>query len=718
MIKRFFSALILLLGFTESVYADEGMWLMQQLAKQYPKMQERGLKLKEYDLYNEQGTSLRDAVVIFGAGCTGEVISSQGLVLTNHHCGYDAIQGLSSVEKNYLEQGYWAQSNAEELPAKGLTITFIDKIEDVTDFVKTRLKKSKPGSMDYLSPRYLASLAKERVPQTAKGTEVEIKAFYNGNRYLMFTKKIYRDIRFVAAPPSSIGKFGADTDNWEYPRHTGDFSIFRIYADAEGNPAEYSPTNKPLRPKRWFNISTRGIEEGQFAMVMGFPGRTYRFFLPEEVEEWKDIDNDIRIRMRAIRQEAMLGEMLRDPKINIQYAAKYAYSQNGYKRAIGANWGIGVRRLGDNKAAQLSSLLEWAKPKARKGYESAVDTIREAIKRRADLRRRQWYLQEGFVYGLEFINLPALLGQGRNAADDFYKDYNAEVDKKVSKALLAEYLRQLKSEERPEALNKMLESFGSSDALIDAIFLSNYTTPEGLEKLKAQQAAAKAKGEERSYEGVQLGTKVIAPDKLLEQFSSMVRSEFARLNKEVSADNNQIDNARRTYVSGLIEQHGWESLWPDANSTLRFTYGNIKGYHPRDGVYYSPQTYLDGVIAKADSTSWEFAVPDRLKEIYEKQSYGKGNRWAEKTKTGEWRMPVNFCATTHTTGGNSGSPVIDGEGNLIGINFDRNWEGVGGDIQYLPDYQRSIICDIRYIMMLIEEYGKCPRLIDEMSLSK
>ncbi len=715
MTRRFLTLLTCSLLLATQALADEGMWLMQQLKAQLPKMQARGLKLQDYDLYNEQGTSLRDAVVIFDRGCTGEVISSQGLILTNHHCGYDAIQGLSSVERNYLENGYWAQSLDEELPAKGVTITFIDRIEDVTDYVKSKLKGKSATNMDYLSPSFLSGLAKARAGQTAPGIEVEIKPFYNGNRYLMFTKKVYSDIRFVGAPPSSIGKFGADTDNWAYPRHTGDFSIFRVYADDSGNPAPYSPTNKPLRPKRWFNISTGGIQQGQFMMVMGFPGRTNRFFLPEEVEEWKRIDNDIRIRMRGIRQEVMLAEMLANPQTNIQYAAKYAYSQNGYKRAIGANWGIAVRNLAEDKRRQMQSLLDWAKPKERMRYEAAISDIRSSIEARAELRRRMWYMLEGFVYGVELVKLPELSQQDAEAQATFYRDFDPKVDAKVTSAILSDYLKQLRPDEYPLELQALLSELGSTEALIEALYKSKYMSLEGLRQLSEAKAKAKQNMQAYQYETIELGGRSVQPDLLVERFANMVRSEYRSLNEQASAYDNKIDQARRVYVGGLLAQHGDDNLWPDANSTLRFTYGNIIGYQPRDGVRYEPQTYLDGVMAKEDSTSWEFVVPERLKEIYRTQSYGKNKRWAERTPEGGWRMPVNFCATSHTTGGNSGSPVMDGKGNLIGINFDRNWEGVGGDIQYLADYQRSIICDIRYIMMIIEEYGHCHRLLEEMT---
>lgn len=701
--------------------ADEGMWLMQQLTHRYAEMQRRGLKVEAYDLYNPQGTSLRDAVVIFDRGCTGEVISSQGLVLTNHHCGYDAIQALSSLTHNYLEHGYWAQSLEQELPARGVTITFVDKIEDVTDYVKSHLRTIKdPNSMAYLSPSYLASLAAKRVKRLPKGVEVEIKAFYNGNRYLMFTKKIYSDIRLVGTPPSSIGKFGADTDNWAYPRHSGDFSLFRIYADAEGNPADYSPSNTPLRPRRWFNISTQGIEQGDFAMIMGFPGRTYRFFLPEEVDEWKRIDNDIRIRMRGIRQEVMLAQMLANPKTNIMYAAKYASSQNGYKRAIGANWGIEVRGLAEAKKRQMQTLLDWAEQQPQATlYHEAIETIRTSIKQRESLRRRLWYLEEGLLRGIDLIDLykrteEQLPKQGASRAeitevirqlDELYQqEYDPAVDRLIALAMLVEYCKQIPKQDRPVALRTLGESAQAHRAFVDRLYRG---WEQYVLRLRAYETESSRVGEQ----------KLTQDEQAMRDFVNSIGAEHKKLKTDLAKFDNPIDRARRTYVAGLLALHGDENLWPDANSTLRFTFGNIDGYSPRDGVAYEPQTWLSGVMQKEDPSSWEFAVAPRLKEIYRKQTYGRGNRWAVKQPDGTWRMPVNFCATTHTTGGNSGSPVLNADGNLIGINFDRNWEGVGGDIQYLPEYQRSIICDIRYILMIIEEYGQCPRLIDEMSFA-
>ncbi|WP_296957511.1 S46 family peptidase [Porphyromonas sp. oral taxon 278] len=707
-------ALLVALGVSTLARADEGMWLLEQLSKKYPELVKRGLAMQEYDLYNPNGTSLKDAVVHFDGGCTGEVISSQGLVLTNHHCGYDAIQKLSSVEHNYLEDGYWAKSFAEELPAEGVVVSFVDKIEDVTAYVQAELKKIRKGTgMEYLSRHYLDGLARKRVGEAYlkahPGTSVEIRPFYNGNKYLMFTNKVYSDIRFVGAPPSAVGKFGADTDNWKYPRHAGDISIFRIYADANGNPAPYSKSNVPLKPKRWFNISTDGVQKEDLAMIMGFPGRTNHFFLPSEVEEWKTIDNDIRIRMRQIRQEVMLKDMLADPKVNIMYAAKYARSQNAYKRAIGANFGIEKNNFKATKQQEMESLLEWSKanaPKSYRSYADAIATIDKAIAGRRDMRRQFWYLDEGLWQAIEATRAPGaddpLTATDRAFLAYNNKDYLPALDAKIAKAELAEYTRQIDRKDWPQAIADGIDQFGSVESYVDVMFAqSTFTTPEGFEAFK------KLSPKEQQ---------VVLTTDLMSRFAASVRTKREQLTRALRAFDNPIDLARRTYVGGILAQRGEENLWPDANSTLRFTFGNVRGYSPVDGVEYQVPTTLRGVMEKEDPTSWEFAVPGRLKEIYAKQLYGAGQRWAFKNASGGYEMPVNFVATTHTTGGNSGSPVFNKYGDLIGINFDRNWEGVGGDIQYLPSYQRSIICDIRYVLLLIDQLGECPRLIDELSL--
>ena len=704
--------------FSLSASADEGMWVLPLLQQQnLPEMRALGLKLQDYEIYSPENASLKDAVVIFGGGCTGEVVSPDGLVLTNHHCGYGAIQSHSTLEHDYLTEGFWATSRSEELPNPGLSVTFIDRIEDVTDYVKEALKKDNdPEGMNYLSPKYLNGLAKARVGEKFladnPGTEVEIKPFYGGNQYYMFTKKIYRDVRLVGAPPSSIGKFGSDTDNWMWPRHTGDFSVFRVYADANGNPAEYSERNVPLRPKRWFKISVRGVNEGDYAMMMGFPGRTNHYYTSWEVAERRDIDNTVRINIRELRQKVMLEEMLKDPQVRIQYASKYAGSENAYKNAIGSNWAINKRDFEQVKRAEQEALLAWADEQGKSEYREALNQIRDIVADRHDLRFRQWMLNEALRIGIEFVSVPteikplveALKGKTAERQKEldqmtaafrrfFDKDYVPEVDKKIAKVMLTEYRRLIPHTSQPMYFAIIDKKYkGDIERFLDDIFAKSiFASRENYNKFLKRPTA-----------------KALLNDPMI-LFAQSVENERENLSNSLKSYDAAYNRAHRTYVKGLLEMEKDKKHWPDANFTLRLTYGQVKGYHPRDCVYYTHQTTLDGVMEKEDSTNWEFVVPQKLKDLYRTKDFG---RYA--TKDG--RMPVAFCATTHTTGGNSGSPVMNANGELIGINFDRNWEGVGGDIEYLPDYQRSIIVDIRYVLFLIEKYGEAEGLLQEMEI--
>jgi hypothetical protein len=721
--KIFLTALVASIAFHLS--ADEGMWMLQLLKQQkYPEMRALGLKLTDYDIYNPDGSSIKDAVVQFGNGCTGEVISSQGLVLTNHHCGYGSIQNHSSLKNNYLEEGFWAMSREQELPNPGLTVTFIERIDDVTDFVKQCLERdSAKDSLGvfYLSPSYLKGVARERVGEVVlknlQGIDFEIKPFYHGNRYYMFTKKIYSDVRLVGAPPSSIGKFGADTDNWMWPRHTGDFSVFRIYADKDGNPAPYSPSNVPLKPKRWLTISSRGIQENDFAMIIGFPGTTYQYFTSWEVQERRDIDNAVRINIRNIRQKAMLEEMLKDPAVKIQYSSKYAGSTNGYKSAIGANWAIDKHNFVDVKLRKQLQLQQWARNNNRGEYVSAIDAIRSAVDQRANLRFRERMLSEAILMGIEFSKvrythgdslLQALSTKDKAAIEKYTdalqsdyrlfanKDYNPQVDQKVSTALLSEYVRLVPRNEQPSIFDELYSRFdGDVGAFVQAIFS---TSIFGSEQNLQRFLASKRKD------------KLLKSD-LMFRFAQSVNSEYDRLQMQLNALKRPYDEARKKYVEGILEMDGELNHFPDANLTLRLTYGKVKGYRPRDAVFYGYQTTMDGIMEKEDSTNWEFVVPEKLKYLYKNSDFGT-------YAMPNGKMPVAFIADTHTTGGNSGSPVMNGNGELVGINFDRNWEGVGGDIQYLPDFQRSIIVDIRYVLFVIEHYAGAKHLIDEMDIDK
>lgn len=700
--------------------ADEGMWLLPLLKQQkYADLQALGLRLTADEVYNANGPSLKDVVVRFGGGCTGEIVSKDGLVLTNHHCGYSSIQRHSTLEHDYLTDGFWAMSRAEELPNPGLTVAFIDRIDDVTDYVLADwAKKGDPNSMGFLDAKYLNELARKKAGESYlkkhPGIEVEIKAFYGGNVYYMFTKKVYSDVRLVGAPPSSIGKFGADTDNWIWPRHTGDFSLFRVYADANGEPAPYSADNVPLRPKRWLTLSTKGVQENDFAMIMGFPGRTNKYYTSWEVAERRDIDNRVRIAMRETRQQAMLEEMLADPQVRIQYASKYSSSTNAYKNAIGSSWAIGKRNFEQVKADEQNKLIAWEKQRGGDTYANALKQIEQMVEARKELRFRSWMLDEALMRGIECSRVPTnidalcqALDGGKNKKelpalmDKLQKDYKAfankdyavAVDRKVAKVMLKAYRKWMDNIPQPAYLCEIDQQFkGDVDAFVDNLFdHSIFGSDTQFDRFRQQPTA-----------------EALRNDPMI-RFASSIKAEKKSVDKELNSFDTGYALAHRTYVKGLLEMYGDRANFPDANSTLRLAYGQVKGYSPKDADYYGYQTTLDGVMEKEDPNNWEFVVADRLKELYKAKDFGR-------YQTKEGKMPVAFCATTHTTGGNSGSPVMDADGALIGINFDRNWEGVGGDIQYLPDYQRSIIVDVRYVLFLIDKFAGAGYLLDEMDL--
>ena len=580
-------------------------------------------------------------------------------------------------------------------------------------------KDTDPNSMNFLSPKFLNGLAKAKVGekflQDNPGTEVEIKAFYGGNQYFMFTKKIYSDIRLVGAPPSSIGKFGADTDNWMWPRHTGDFSVFRVYADANGNPAPYSDKNVPLRPKRWFKISLKGVQENDYAMMMGFPGRTNKYYTSWEVAERRDIDNTIRIHIRDLRQKVMLDEMLKDPAVRIQYASKYAGSTNAYKNAIGSNWAIKKRNFEQMKKEEQDKLIAWSNKMCEPSYPDALMAIEQIVSDRKDLRFRSWMLDEAILRGIEFTSVPtqmdmvieALKGKDKKARQEQLRllerayhgfansNYSADVDKKIAKVMLKEYRSQVDPKAQPTYFELIDKKFkGDTDRFVDYLFeKSIFGSEDNFNKFLSRPSV-----------------KALENDPMI-LFAKSVRAEEANLKNALKGFEDGYAMAHRSYVKGLLAMYGDRANFPDANFTLRLTYGQVKGYSPRDCDYYGHQTTLDGVMEKEDSTNWEFVVPTRLKELYAAKDFGR-------YKTSDGKMPVAFSTTTHSTGGNSGSPVMNADGELIGINFDRNWEGVGGDIQYLPDYQRSIIVDIRYVLFIMDKYAGAGYLLDEMEIEE
>ncbi|WP_289104806.1 S46 family peptidase [uncultured Bacteroides sp.] len=714
--------LSLLTTFTLAGHADEGMWMLTDLKKQNAAvMYDMGLDISIDDVYSPDNISLKDAVVHFGGGCTGEVISAEGLVLTNHHCGYGYIQQHSSVEHDYLTDGFWAMTREQELPCEGLTITFIDKILDVTTYVKEQLKKDEdPEGLNYLSPSYLSKVAarfakKEKI-KTDEFTVLELKPFYGANKYYLFVKTVYKDIRMVGAPPSSIGKFGADTDNWMWPRHCGDFSMFRIYADKNGKPANYSATNVPLKVKKHIAINLKGVKEGDFTFVMGFPGRNWRYMISDEVEERMQTTNFMRDTIRGVRLRVLGEEMAKDAKTRIQYAAKYASSANYWKNAIGMNEGLVKLKVLDKKKEQQEHLLEYGRETGNNSYKEAFDAIRSIVAKRRNAVYHQQAIYEALMLGTEFYKVPdtdafrnALEANDKKAIKEetenlkeaykkFYnKDYNPEVDRKVSKQLIALYAKLIPAEQRISIFKQINENFGgSTDAFVDACFDKSIFRSQAALDAFLQNPDIKTLRED-----------------LMIQYSKSVKDGYNATSNAMKAETDAYNLAHKTWVAGMLELKAKNGtpVYPDANSTLRLTYGKIGSYEPADGMEYLYYTTLKGVMEKEDPNNPEFVVPAKLKELYKKKDFGP-------YAMPDGRMPICFATGTDNTGGNSGSPVFNSKGELIGTGFDRNYEGLTGDIAYNPQLQRAACVDIRYTLFIIDKFAGAGHLIDEMTIIK
>lgn len=701
-------------------YADEGMWMLTDLKKQNAAvMQDLGLDISIDKVYCPDSISLKDAVVHFGGGCTGEVISAEGLVLTNHHCGYQYIQQHSAVEHDYLTDGFWAMSREQELPCEGLTITFIDRILDVTDYVQEQLKKDEdPEGLNYLSPSYLSTVAKRFAKKedikTDDFTVLELKPFYGANKYYLFVKTVYKDIRMVGAPPSSIGKFGADTDNWMWPRHCGDFSIFRIYASKDGKPANYAADNVPLEVKKHLAINMNGIKEGDFTFVMGFPGRNWRYMISDEVEERMQTTNFMRDTVRGVRLRVLGEEMAKDAKTRIQYAAKYASSANYWKNVIGMNEGLVSLKVLDRKKDEQKRLLAFGDETGNESYRQAYESIKQIVAKRHDAVYHQQAIYEALMLGTEFSKIPdtdkllealekndkkgikaaitALQEQGKKF---FNKDYSTVVDRKVSKQLLALYAQLIPAGQRISIFKVIDGQFaGSTDAFVDACFdRSIFRSSKALAAFLQNPSADKLKKD------------------LMVQYAKSVKEGYKATDEAMKAETNAYNRAHKTWVAGMLalKQKEGKAIYPDANSTLRLTYGKIGSYEPADGKEYLYYTTLKGVMEKEDPENPEFVVSPKLKELYEKKDFGP-------YAMADGRMPVCFVTATDNTGGNSGSPVFNSKGELIGVGFDRNYEGLTGDIAYNPQLQRAACVDIRYVLFVIDKYAGAKHLIDELTI--
>ena len=712
-------ALALLCSVFTPSKADEGMWLLQLMKEQNlaDKMKAQGLKMNISDIYNPDQVTLKDAVGIFGRGCTGEIVSPNGLILTNHHCGYDAIQQHSSVEHDYLTDGFWAKSMDEEIPTPGLTFKFVERIVDVTDRVNNDIKKGKIEEAESFGSEYLKKIAADELKKSdlkkAPGITTMALPFYEGNRFYVFYIKTYTDVRMVAAPPSSIGKFGGETDNWMWPRHTGDFSMFRIYTDKNGNPADYSKDNIPLKAKKHLTISLKGLQEGDYAMIMGFPGSTSRYLTESEVKLRMTGTNTPRIEVREARQNVLRKEMAASDKVRIQYASKFASSSNYWKNSIGMNKAIIDNKVLETKAEQEARFAKFAMAKKNADYQGVVEKINEYVKAVEPIRTQSTYFSEVFRTGIEFESSYTLFNNLKKAleknkkkdiektvealkaefADVHNKDYDHEVDRKVAKVLIPLYASKVPADALPKFYETIKAKFnGDYNAYIDACYNNSiFANEDNFNKFISNPTV-----------------EAIESD-LMVQYSEAKAEMNKKLSDELKAASEGINLLHKTYVRGLCEMYAPEPKAPDANFTIRLTYGNVKPYDPKDGVHYKYYTTLKGVMEKEDPQNPEFVVPEKLKELYSTKNFG---RYA--MANGE--MPTCFLTTNDITGGNSGSPVMNGNGELIGCAFDGNWESLSGDINFDNNLQRCIAVDIRYVLFIIEKLGGCKNLIDEMTI--
>ena len=708
--KRFF-AFVIGLTVAVSAFADEGMWLLPLIQKMNGKaMKEAGLKLSPKDIYNINGPSLKDAIVQFGGGCTGEVISSRGLVVTNHHCGYSSIQRLSTPEHNYLFDGYWAKNIGEELPVPGLTVTFLVSMKDVTaDLAKLEKKLSKKNFGKQLEEAMEAE--KQKMIDAAKADnpncDVEFQDFYDDNVLYLMVYKTYRDVRFVGAPPASMGKFGGETDNWMWPRHTCDFSMFRIYATQDGAPAEYAESNVPLQSNNFLKVSVAGVKENDYAMIMGYPGRTQRYQTAAQLEEMIKT-NRIRIDARTVRQDIMWEAMCADPDVRLKYANKYASSANGWKKWQGeelAFENLGIIAREKQKEAGLTNWIK-QKPERMASYGRAIGDIEAYIENRRDDGHAMTLLTEA-PYNIEIVTLcggltnnygralaagtdsVTALNNAKKAIARQYRDYVPELDKKEAVALLDFYRKNAQKEDYPAIPGY---NFATMDipAYVDKLFAESVFT---------------------SYQKVQgASASQIFADPAYGLFVSIMTPLMKYYGKMGAPDQKYLE-ARKNFTAALMEWKFGEAMYPDANFTMRLTYGNVLPYSPKDAVIYQYYTTAKGVLEKAKeyADNPEFEIPDRQRTLLQNQDYGQ---WADKDGT----LHTCFLTNNDITGGNSGSPVLNAKGDLIGLAFDGNWESMSSDVMFEPDLQRCICVDIRYVLWTVEKMGGATNIINELTL--
>ncbi len=699
--------------------ADEGMWipiLLEQLNEK--EMQDMGFKLTADDIYSINHSSMKDGIVIFGGGCTAEIVSDQGLLLTNHHCGYGRIQRHSSLENDYLTDGFWAMSREEELSNPGLTVTFLVRMEDVSEKM---LEGITSDMSEAARGEKLKENAKAIEDEAIKDThyKARIKPFYQGNEFYLFITETYEDVRLVGAPPSNIGKFGGDTDNWMWPRHTGDFSVFRIYADSNNQPAKYSENNVPYTPKFHFPINIQGVEEDDFTFVFGYPGSTQQYIPACRVEHISEVVNPIRIDLRGQRLDIIDNYINQDDLVRLQYSAKAAGIANGWKKWIGENKGIERTAVIATKEANEETFIEWANadPERKDQYGGIIDAFEEIYSKLSTIERELVLLSES-AFGIEILRfarsyaglvkkcedkestdeeIAKIVESLKISASRNFKNYHQPLDKKTFIAMITAYLDMGNPDFMPEELDIIQKKFkGDIAAYADYVYNNSFLASE------ASVIAFLDKFKKKKYKDI-----IKDPAySLATAFSEKYNKEIRPLVMKYYAEG---DSLQRLYMKGQMEFQPEKRFYPDANFTLRVTYGKVKGFQPRDAVTYKHFTTLEGIMEKEDPNIYDYVVEDRLKELYNNKDYG---RYADK----DGSMHVCFIATNHTSGGNSGSPLLNDNGELLGINFDRCWEGTMSDIVYDPEMCRNISIDIRYCLFIIDKFAGAGHLVEEMTI--
>ncbi len=705
--------IVFVLGLNLSTKADEGMWIPLLINKNIEEMQEMGLKLTAQDIYDVNHSSIKDAIVIFGGGCTGEIISPEGLLLTNHHCGYGSIQKVSTPEANYLDDGFWAMNKNEEIPIEGLRVQFLDHMKDVTRKV-----------LDGTTPEMSEDERNEIIRKNSKAIEdhatqdndfnARVASFFGGNEYYLFVYITYNDIRLVGTPPESIGKFGADTDNWMWPRHTGDFSMFRVYTAPDGSPAGYSEENVPLKAKHYLPINIAGVEKDDFAMIMGYPGGTQRYLSSFGVDLAINKSNPTIVEIREEKLAKMREGMDADEAVRLQYASKFARTANYWKYFIGQTKGLKRLKVKEKKQKEEAEFQNWINQnqEAKKKYGEAINLISEAYEIMDAYETANIYFREAVYRGPEilgyaysFNRLKKLLDEKestpeqissavdalKSRAEVYFKDYNETIDKNMFASMMKMYHSNVPLDQQPAYLLKMDKKFkGNYQKYADWMF--NKSMFASKEKVEAFLNDPKKKGLDKD-------PAVVAVEAFFDSYRGMQTN--------LKEANDKLDKGERLYIAGLREMYPDKNFSPDANFTMRLTYGTVQDYFPSDAVHYEYYTTMDGIMEKEDPNNWEFIVPEKLKELYEAGDFG---RYGEGDV-----MKVCFLTTHDITGGNSGSPVINGNGELIGLAFDGNWEAMSGDIAFEPELQRTINVDIRYVMFIVDKFAGATNLIEEMT---